>query len=209
MELNTFQTILNTIANAMETPIMIILIVMLAFAVFCIGWVLAEALGERRHMNYSMPKLLDQLKAGPEDLQEQIKKSGLLYRQKDALLELTAHPDLSRKMLAGLEENLLEKEQSHYEAVLNVTGLLSKLAPMAGLLGTLVPLGPGIIALGQGDTMTLSASMLTAFDTTIAGLLVAAVCLIIHTLRKRWYNRYMSDLETLADCVVEMETSEA
>lgn len=39
---------------------------------------------------------------------------------------------------------------------------------MLGLLGTLIPLGPGIIALGQGDTQTLSTSLLTAFDTTIA-----------------------------------------
>ena len=85
--------------------------------------------------------------------------------------------------------------------------LLARLAPMLGLLGTLIPLGPGIIALGQGDTQTLSTSLLTAFDTTIAGLCAAAVCLVVTTLRKRWYGGYMADLETLMDCVREEEAA--
>lgn len=34
----------------------------------------------------------------------------------------------------------------------------------------------------------------------------AAVCLVVTTLRKRWYNGYMADLETLSDCVCERET---
>lgn len=205
MELNVLQTILNTISSAMKTPIMIVLIIFLVFAVFCIGWFIAELLGERRHMRYCMPVLLEQLKNNPSDLEHEITESGLLTRQKKALTEMTKHPDFTQKMLESLADNLLEQEESHYAAILKVTNLISKLSPMAGLLGTLIPLGPGIIALGRGDTLTLSESMLTAFDTTIAGLLVAAVCLIIHSFRSHWYNRYMSDLETLMDCVVEME----
>lgn len=34
----------------------------------------------------------------------------------------------------------------------------------------------------------------------------AAVCLVVTTLRKRWYNGYMADPETLSDCVCERET---
>lgn len=60
---------------------------------------------------------------------------------------------------------------------------------MLGLLGTLIPLGPGIIALGQGDTQTLSTSLLTAFDTTIAGLCAAAVCLVVTTLQQALVRR--------------------
>jgi biopolymer transport protein ExbB/TolQ len=74
---------------------------------------------------------------------------------------------------------------------------------MFGLLGTLIPLGPGLIALGQGDTYTLSQSMLTAFDTTIAGLAAAAVSFVISTIRKRWYEDYMTSTEALAQCILE------
>lgn len=72
-------------------------------------------------------------------------------------------------------------------------------------MGTLIPLGPGIIALGRGDTLTLSNSLMIAFDTTIAGLACAAVAVLVSTIRKHWYNNYMSVLETLMECVLEVE----
>lgn len=205
MELNVFQTVLHAVSTAMRNPVIVILILFIAFAVFCIGWIVVEAVKERRHMNYSLPALLDEMKAGKDNIQECIESSGLLKRQKNALLELTRHPDFSEEMLTSLADNIVEAEQSHYDRVLSVTNLISKLAPMVGLLGTLIPLGPGIIALGQGDTQTLSESMLTAFDTTIAGLLTAGVCLVIHTFRRHWYAAYMSDLETLVDSVVDIQ----
>lgn len=205
MELDILQTILRTLASAMKTPVMILLIIMVAFSLFCIGWMLSEVLGERRHLKVSLPRLLDEMKANPEAIPELIERSGLLKRQKLALGELTRHPDYTPKMMESLADHLIEGEESHYRSILKVTSLMSKLSPMLGLLGTLIPLGPGIIALGQGDTLTLSSSMLTAFDTTVAGLLAAGICLVVHTFRSQWYSRYMSDFETLADCIVEIE----
>lgn len=75
---------------------------------------------------------------------------------------------------------------------------------MLGLLGTLIPLGPGIIALGQGDTYTLSKSLLTAFDTTIAGLVAAALAIVVSAIRRRWYREYGSVLEALCTEVLEL-----
>ena len=86
--------------------------------------------------------------------------------------------------------------------------MIAKLGPMFGLLGTLIPLGPGIIALGQGDTVTLSKSLLTAFDTTVAGLICAAVALVISVIRKRWYSEYMADTETVIECILEEEAGD-
>ena len=59
---------------------------------------------------------------------------------------------------------------------------------MFGLMGTLIPLGPGLIALGQGDTKTLSDSLLIAFDTTIAGLVAGAIAYVVSGIRKSWYE---------------------
>ena len=75
-------------------------------------------------------------------------------------------------------------------------------------MGTLIPLGPGIIALGQGDTFTLSNSLLIAFDTTVAGLVCALIALVISTIRKIWYRNDMSILETLMECILEEEQND-
>ena len=62
--------------------------------------------------------------------------------------------------------------------------MIAKLGPMFGLLGTLIPLGPGIVALGQGDTATLAGSLGVAFDTTIVGVISAAVACVISNVRR-------------------------
>lgn len=208
ISLSIFQYILRVIAEALKYPVIIVLIILIAFSVFSIGWIIAEAFSERMGTKESLPKLLDEMKHGDKGLLDCIKKSNLQVRQKNLLKELLSHPDFNKEMLYDLADNLFEKEEAFYDGRLKSTQLVSKIAPMMGLLGTLIPLGPGIIALGKGDTYTLSESMLTAFDTTIAGLIVAAVCLVISTIRKRWYDGYMSDLETLIDCVVEMSAEE-
>lgn len=200
---SVFHNILRAVANAMELPVVIILVCFLALSIFFVGWIIVEFFTERRRLNITLPLLLEELQNGGG--KRCIESSGLLKRQKSALLELTSHPDFSPALREGLAANLLEKEQAHYDRILKRTDLIAKLAPMFGLLGTLIPLGPGIIALGQGDTYTLSVSLLTAFDTTIAGLCAAAVCLVISNIRKRWYNGYLADLETLMDCVCEAE----
>ena len=93
--------------------------------------------------------------------------------------------------------------EARYEKVASITDMAAKLGPMLGLLGTLIPLGPGIMALSQGDTVTLSSSLSVAFNTTIAGVAVAAVCSIISNIRKRWYNDYMVTLEALMEAILE------
>lgn len=197
--------VLHSMTSVLQIPVVIILILSIAAILVAIGWIISEYMNEHKHMQVQLPKLLDEIRAGEQPIEEIIETSGLLKTQKEALIEITKHSDFNDLMLESLAANLLEREQERYDAKLKPTDLLSKLGPMFGLLGTLIPLGPGIIALGQGDTMTLSQSLMTAFDTTIAGLIVAAIAIVISTIRRGWYNNYMSVLETVMDCVVEME----
>ena len=197
--------VLHSMTSVLQIPVVIILILVIAAILVAIGWIISEYMNEHKHMQVQLPKLLDEIRAGEQPIEEIIETSGLLKTQKEALIEITKHSDFNDLMLESLAANLLEREQERYDAKLKPTDLLSKLGPMFGLLGTLIPLGPGIIALGQGDTMTLSQSLMTAFDTTIAGLIVAAIAIVISTIRRGWYNNYMSVLETVMDCVVEME----
>lgn len=197
--------VLHSMTSVLQIPVVIILILFIAAILVAIGWIISEYMNEHKHMQVQLPKLLDEIRAGEQPIEEIIGTSGLLKTQKEALIAITKHSDFNDLMLESLAANLLEREQERYDAKLKPTDLLSKLGPMFGLLGTLIPLGPGIIALGQGDTMTLSQSLMTAFDTTIAGLIVAAIAIVISTIRRGWYNNYMSVLETVMDCVVEME----
>ena len=201
----TLQDILRAVSGAMETPVVVILILLMAAAVFLLGWLLAEALGPRRRWRADLPRLLDALRqsGGAEEMADCIQKSGLLGRQKQALLELLRHPDFTPLMRESLAARLVDREQARYDRQLKSSELITRLGPVFGLLGTLIPLGPGIIALGQGDTFTLSQSMMTAFDTTVAGLLAAALATVITAVRRGWYRDYVGALETVADGLLE------
>lgn len=203
-----FHSILHSLASIMEIPVIVLLICFAGFAVFSLGWLAVEYFTEFHHMKVDVPEMLDDLRSGDISRKECIKKSTLLKRQKKLLLELGKHPGFSGYLLRSMADNLIEAEQTHYDRILKRTDLFAKLAPMLGLLGTLIPLGPGIIALGQGNTAALSASLLTAFDTTIAGLTVAGIFLVVSMIRRRWYTLYMSNLETLADCLIELQGRE-
>ena len=196
--------VLRAVSSALEVPVVIVLILFLLAAAVLTGWGIAEFFTERRHLKVALPQLLEDLRTA-YDRAAVIEASGLLRRQKDALLELLNHPDFNGEMRETLAVRLLEQEQDRYDRIVKLSELLARLAPMFGLLGTLIPLGPGIIALGQGDTYTLSTSLLTAFDTTVAGLVAAAFATVISTVRRGWYREYASILEAAAEMLLETE----
>lgn len=66
---------------------------------------------------------------------------------------------------------------------------------MLGLMGTLIPLGPGLAALGDGDVKILSTAMSVAFDTTVLGLLCGMIGFVIARLRRRWYDKALTQME--------------
>lgn len=206
--MSDFNSILRAVSSGLETPVVVILILLIILTVIILGTLIGEFLSERRKLKVSMPQLVDSIREGEQDICETVSSSGLLKRQKQLILEITKHSSLTAMQRESLAANLVTKEQSYYNRKVKITDLIAKLGPMFGLLGTLIPLGPGIIALGQGDTVTLSKSLLTAFDTTVAGLVCAAVALVISVIRKRWYSEYMADTETIIECILEEEAGE-
>ena len=73
--------------------------------------------------------------------------------------------------------------------------LLARVGPMLGLMGTLIPLGPGLAALGRGELDVLAQAVTVAFNTTVLGLLIGILGFLIGRLRRRWYDAAMERLE--------------
>jgi len=201
--------LLRSISAAMQSPVIAILILLVAAVIIMAGTLIAELFTERLHMKAKLPLILDALQTKERPIDKIIAGSGLLKRQKAALMTIASQDGLTPLKRESLAVSLLAGERGHYDLRVKITDLIMKLGPMFGLLGTLIPLGPGIIALGRGDTFTLSASLLTAFDTTVAGLLAAAAATVISTIRKRWYQKYMMQLETVMESLLEAMTEES
>ena len=200
--------VMHTLSSMMEQPVIALLIALVVIVVVIVGMLIAEVFTEHRYFRLSLPKLIDDLTASG-DPEATIRESGMLGRQKAALLELLSHPDATPSERESLAVNLVAQEQHIFDTRVKITDLISKVAPMLGLMGTLIPLGPGILAIGEGETSVLAESLLVAFDTTVLGLLVAAVALCVSTVRKSWYAKYMAAFEAAAECTLEWANEHA
>ena len=199
--------IMHALSSALQTPVIIVLLVLVVTVIVIVGMLIAELFTERRYFRLSVPTLVDELQTRG-DYRRTILESDMLGRQKKALLELLSHPDATPIERESMAVNIVAQEQALYDNRIKITDLISKIAPMFGLMGTLIPLGPGIVAIGEGETEILAESLLIAFDTTVLGLIVAAVALVVSAIRKSWYAKYTSAFEAACECVLDAANSE-
>ncbi|NLK55692.1 MAG: MotA/TolQ/ExbB proton channel family protein [Bacteroidales bacterium] len=196
---------MHFVSSGLLVPTIVVLLLFLAWLVIELGGLLVEIFVERRRNKIDVPKMINDFQGkNAEEILEIIERSSLSQRQKTALSKLISHSDLPGASLQALERRLIAKEELHYVRITNRTDLVVRLGPTLGLMGTLIPLGPGIIALGQGNTKVLSDSLLTAFDTTVTGLITAGIAFVISRLRKRWYEDYLSVMEALIESLLEV-----
>ncbi len=73
--------------------------------------------------------------------------------------------------------------------------LLARIPPMLGLMATIIPLGPGLAALGQGNPAQLASAVTVAFDATVLGLVAGIGGLVVGKLRRRWYEETLEAME--------------
>ncbi len=200
----TTNSIMRQIVTLLDMPVKVVLIAMLIISLIMVGGLLAEMF-QRKYLTVKAASVIDAIKQGKNDPATIIKNSALLAKQKRLLLELTIHNALSDDMKENFAASLLDNYSENLDFVIKRSDLLIKLGPTFGLLGTLIPLGPGIIALAQGDTATLSYSLLAAFDTTVIGLIAASICTVISLIRKRWYAKDKIMLTLIMEAVLEAE----
>lgn len=199
---DSFVGVLHAIGQALEIPCNLVLIFLIVVTLAQVGHVLIEAFFEIRHGRLNGISLVREIYGRePDEQRTLLEESRLNKREKKMLLELlnTVHMEEMRQAIA---QRLLAEQEAYYGRILHITEMVSKLGPMFGLLGTLIPLGPGIVALGMGDIQALSASMGMAFDTTIAGVISAAVCSVLSAVRRRWYKRSMENIELLMEGIL-------
>jgi len=65
--------------------------------------------------------------------------------------------------------------------------IATRVAPMLGLVATMIPMGPALKALGEGDLGDVSRSLTVAFSAVILALIAAALPSWIGHVRRRWY----------------------
>ena len=200
---------LNVIAQSLLLPVMILLIIFIIFAIIEIGSILAEFTGRKKISDEEKQTIIKKIAVcKTQDEICQIINDSKLHQFDKELLVSIASLDYSyydNETLEIIARNMLESQESKLLGSLTKVDIVAKVGSGCGLLGTIIPMGPGLAALGLGDMQTLTANLTTAFNTTTAGLAAATVCYVIGKVRRKWYYQDISMLYDFAETILEVD----
>ncbi|WP_454691498.1 MotA/TolQ/ExbB proton channel family protein [Achromobacter aloeverae] len=74
--------------------------------------------------------------------------------------------------------------------------IVSRVAPMLGLVATMIPMGPALIAVSAGNAQGMAQNLVVAFAAVVIALISAAITYIVLSVRRRWL---LSELNELLD----------
>ncbi len=73
--------------------------------------------------------------------------------------------------------------------------ITSRSAPMLGLVATMIPMGPALLALTRNDAQGIGENLVVAFSAVILALVAASITFFILTVRRRWLLQELRAVE--------------
>lgn len=203
-------SILNTISQSLLLPVIIILIVFAFYTMITLGGLITEYIKKKKIPMKDIKKLTYEISKSKnqKNVIKSIDNSILPEKHKEVLIEIASSRTLGEQAQIALARKLIEKEEANFNSIIKNTDIVTRIGPTVGLMGTLIPMGPGLAALGTGDITALSEAIIVAFDTTVVGVGSAAVAYCISKIRRGWYDEYISNLDALSDVILEQNLKE-
>lgn len=75
--------------------------------------------------------------------------------------------------------------------------IASRVTPLLGLVATMIPMGPALKGLSDGNLAQVSANLTVAFSAVILALIAAAITFWVANVRRRWLAEEMIEIACL------------
>lgn len=196
---------LNVVSQSLQIPVIIFLLIFAIFAIFAFGGLISDYSSRVKLTRQYKEKLIFSLAnaSSVSELTNIVSGSEIYDGQKEVLLKIIDAHSLSSDSREAWALNLIEEEEVAMAKSLEKVDIVTRIGPTLGLMGTLIPMGPGLAALGSGDVSTLANAIIVAFDTTVVGIGAGAIAYVISKIRRRWYEEYSSNLQLFVNAVLE------
>jgi biopolymer transport protein ExbB/TolQ len=182
---------LSHIATALRVPVLIAAVVVLVLCALELGRFGAEWWRRFRNRHFDLGELVARAVADPGHAAHYAVYAPNAIAAR-AVLAIAGVPTPER---ATTTEHALVDYELAVQRSLDRTRLLVRAGPAIGLMGTLIPLIPGLAALAGGDVGTLADDLRDAFGATVIGLLVGTVAFALTLARTRIYTEELAGLE--------------
>ena len=195
--MNIISDILYWISTGLLVPDIVLLIVLFGRALLLVGSFYGQYLSIRKTEALLRNELNALTPATVMELADKLpeKSSSLVISYIRQVLQAHESPAQIQRLLANFEI-AADKD-------LAISKTLTKLGPILGLMGTLIPMGPALAGLASGDIASMAYNIQIAFATTVVGLVAGAVGFLTQQVKQRWYLQDMTNLEFLSELLNE------
>lgn len=191
--MNVISDILYWISTGLLVPVIVLLIFFFIRAIIMIGAFFGQFL---QHKKTAIPFYDKIEKISPGNYADFA--ASLPARPKSFMMEY-ARQIVEAKGNDARIELLLSEYEIEASKELSTSKMLTKMGPILGLMGTLIPMGPALVGLSTGDIASMAYNMQVAFATTVVGLVVSAIGFLTQQVKERWSIKNIAMLEYLAE----------
>lgn len=192
--MNTISDIMFWISTGLLVPVIVLLILLFFRSLLLVGSFFGQYVAIRKTdklIREQMERLsIENVDELPNSLPEKSNALVVIYMKR---IFVEQHNRAQMQRLLANFEIAADKD-------LAISKTLTKLGPILGLMGTLIPMGPALVGLSTGDIASMAYNMQVAFATTVIGLVAGAVGFLTQQVKQRWYLQDMTNLE----CMVEV-----
>ncbi|MDO6426690.1 MotA/TolQ/ExbB proton channel family protein [Thalassotalea sp. 1_MG-2023] len=182
--MNLLQESLYYLTSGLLVPCIVFLLFMLVQSMVAVGQYLAS----RKQLDASINQLLSWSQTQAE-VNSALPENIANLASKETLYQIVDCHDVAKnRLLVSHFEIDIEKQLSRYSQ-------LAKLGPITGLVGTLIPMGPALQGLADGNIQQLSQHMQIAFTTTVIGLIIGAIGFSLYHIHKRLVVKQLAVLD--------------
>lgn len=193
--MNLISNILYWISTGLLVPVIVLLIFFFIRALVLIGGFMGQYI---------------QTKKTTDILYKDIEKMSLEtfpeFQTRLATIQPSAVKAYAEKIISNSGDNgklelILAEYEIDADKNISTSKVLTKMGPILGLMGTLIPMGPALVGLSTGDIASMAYNMQVAFATTVVGLVVSAIGFLTQQVKQRWSVKNFTILEYLVDVV--------
>ena len=160
------ENLMYTLSGVFLAPVLILLAVMFVYSFFLLG-------------AFTMQSI--QRKKNAIKYQEQLET----LRNGEKISAVPGYPILN----LTTENSKITKDELDIAALKLLEGVrsMSRISPMLGLIATMIPMGPALKSLSDGNIQGISDNLVIAFSAVIFGLIISSITFYIASQKKRWY----------------------
>ncbi|NVJ70581.1 MAG: MotA/TolQ/ExbB proton channel family protein [Alphaproteobacteria bacterium] len=163
--IRALEDLMYQVSDLFLAPVLILLVLLFFYSLYALGAFLMQAV-QRRRGSYAFQTLLIR----------GVHSEGAVA-PKGYPLAATA-----------VARSAITKDELDVAALGEMEGvrMVSRVAPMLGLIATMVPMGPALKSLSNGDVQGISENLIVAFAAVIFGLVIASITFFIASTKKKW-----------------------